>query len=145
MDNFEKLNDGDYAFVAVACSFEGEYDGESTHNILCEFHRVMGDFVDAEGHVSQSPIEWFVDVTTHEHFSDVLSFRKATFCKRDGRICLEKGRICHIDSVKYPRRNGERCLDNWHSDEMKRAGIALNLEGAESLVIRRMPEDCIPY
>jgi hypothetical protein len=74
MIDWSKFQEGCYYKIQVACSSEGEYSDEISKPFLCQFHRVIGDFEDAEGNVSQHPIEWFENVKDNSHYScDVVS------------------------------------------------------------------------
>jgi len=76
---YSKLQDGAFYTIRVNCICEGEWLNEISEPFLTQFHRVMGNFVDAEGNTSQSPIEWFEDVRLHAHYScGVLSAKLAT-------------------------------------------------------------------
>jgi hypothetical protein len=77
----KNCKDGEYYFISISCSGpEGEGSNEVNTNILAQFHRVIGDFVDVEGNTSQSPIEWFETVTMHEHLYSPYKIKSATFC-----------------------------------------------------------------
>jgi hypothetical protein len=130
MKDWKDLKDGEYYFISIACSFEGEYSNEATINILTQFHRVMQDFVDAEGHVSQSPTEWFVDVFNYEHFSgDVFKVRQARFCSIIEKSCNDRSKTCLVNGRVMKILN-INCPCSKTSEELLKKGIKLNFESA---------------
>ncbi len=80
MNSFPDLKDGEYYFVAVACSFEGEYNDESSHNILCQFHRVMGDFVGSGAGWGHAMSRCMTGHSFHVAFSSWCASGHGGFC-----------------------------------------------------------------
>ncbi len=76
--DFSKLEDGINYIIRVNCICDGEWLDEVSRPFTATFHRRIASFEDANGNISQSPLEWFEDVKDHSHYSSSVISVKQT-------------------------------------------------------------------